>query len=199
MFSGIVEATSKVLSTQIRQDAITVKVERPSDFEDIKSGDSISSNGVCLTVENFDQKTLQFTLGAETLRVLKINPETLNGQIWNLERSLRFGDRVHGHLVTGHVESLGTVVKAEAWGDSWLLQVEVPQSLRRYIWPKGSIALHGVSLTVNKFENGIVEVCLIPETLKRTNLGTLKVGDLIHVETDYLAKAYFQGKDHGLS
>ena len=199
MFSGIVEATSRVLSSKPLDRAVTVYVERPFEFQDLKIGDSIACNGICLTVEGFDEKQIQFTLGAETLCLLQLNPETLIGQVWNLERSLKFGDRVHGHLVTGHVEALGHVMFSEALGDSWILRVQVPSFLRRYLWAKGSVALHGVSLTVNRFENDEIEVCLIPETLKRTNLRSLSVGSPVNLETDYLAKAYFQGRDHGLS
>ncbi|MFN8792640.1 MAG: riboflavin synthase [Bdellovibrionales bacterium] len=199
MFSGIVEATSRVLSSKLLDHAVTVHVERPSDFQDLKIGDSVACNGVCLTIEGFDEHQLQFTLAAETLRLLQLDPQALVGQIWNLERSLKFGDRVHGHLVTGHIEALGRVVFSEALGDSWILRVQVPSSLRRYLWAKGSVALHGVSLTVNHFEADTVEVCLIPETLKRTNLRSLSVGSPVNLETDYLAKAYFQGRDHGLS
>lgn len=198
MFSGIVEATSEVLFVEKRANVVRVKVSRPADFMDIKTGDSISCNGVCLTVETFDSETIQFSLANETLQLLKINSDELLGKIWNLERSLMFGDRVHGHLVTGHVEAVGTVVRSEAVGESWFLDVKVPGNMARYIWKKGSIALQGVSLTVNEFSNQVVSVCLIPETLKRTNLKLLQLGQAINVETDYLAKAYFQGRDHEL-
>ncbi len=198
MFSGIVEATVQVLFVEKRENVVRVQVSRPTDFNDIKTGDSISCNGVCLTVEEFDSEKMQFSLANETLNLLKIDAEKLPGQTWNLERSLKFGDRVHGHLVTGHVEALGEVVRSEAVGESWFLDVKIPAHAKRYLWKKGSVALHGVSLTVNEFSDNIVSVCLIPETLKRTNLAELKTGQLINVETDYLAKAYFQGQDHEL-
>ena len=194
MFSGIVEATGKVLSIEKRENVVQVQLSKPNDFNDLKIGDSISCNGVCLTVEKFSETSMQFSLANETLTVLKIQPDKLLGQTWNLERSLRFGDRVHGHLVTGHVEFLGEVVRSEAVGESWFLDVKVPEEAKLYIWKKGSIALQGVSLTVNEFSNQIISVCLIPETVKRTNLGELKLGQMINVETDYLAKAYFQSQ-----
>ena len=194
MFSGIVEATGKVLSVEKRENVVQVQLSKPTDFNDLKIGDSISCNGVCLTVEKFSENTIQFSLANETLTVLKIEADKLLGQTWNLERSLRFGDRVHGHLVTGHVEFLGEVVRSEAVGESWFLDVKVPAQAKQFIWKKGSVALHGVSLTVNEFSNKIISVCLIPETVKRTNLGELKLGQMINVETDYLAKAYFQSQ-----
>lgn len=198
MFSGIVEATAEVLSIEKRENVVRVILSKPPNFNDIRNGDSISCNGVCLTVETFDERAVQFSLAHETLEVLKIDSDGLVGQLWNLERSLRFGDRVHGHLVTGHVEALGEIVRSEPLGESWLLDVKVPEDVKRSLWKKGSVALHGVSLTVNNFSQGVVSVCLIPETLKRTNLSELKVGQFINVETDYLAKAYFQGRDHEL-
>lgn len=198
MFSGIVEATAEVLFVEKRENLVEVRVSRPSHFDDIRIGDSIACNGICLTVEKFDDQTIQFALANETLSLLKIQADLLKGQKWNLERSLRFGDRVHGHLVTGHVEALGQVVRSEALGESWLLDIKVPQSLARTIWKKGSIAVHGVSLTVNDFDQSTVNLCLIPETMKRTNLGDLKPGSFVHIETDYLAKAYFQGRSYEL-
>jgi riboflavin synthase len=198
VFSGIVEATAEVLFVEKRENLVEVRVSRPSHFDDIGIGDSIACNGICLTVEKFDDRTIQFALANETLSLLKIQADLLKGQKWNLERSLRFGDRVHGHLVTGHVEALGQVVRSEALGESWLLDIKVPQSLARTIWKKGSIAVHGVSLTVNDFDKSNVNLCLIPETIKRTNLGDLKPGKFVHIETDYLAKAYFEGRSYEL-
>ena len=107
----------------------------------------------------------------------------------NLERSLRFGDRIHGHLVTGHVDSLGLVTRSEALGENWYLDAEISRNLMSYVWHKGSITLNGVALTVNEVKGQIVSVCLIPETLKRTNLALIKAGNYINVEPDYMAKA----------
>ena len=123
MFSGIVEATVQVLFIEKRENVVRVQVSRPTNFDDIKIGDSISCNGACLTVEEFDSEKMQFSLANETLNLLKIDAEKLLGQTWNLERSLRFGDRVHGHLVTGHVEALGEVVRSEGVGESWFLEL----------------------------------------------------------------------------
>ncbi len=193
MFSGIVEAVQPILSVQKGSGPlIRVKVKKPNDFNDLKNGDSIATDGVCLTVENFDQETMTFALAAETLRVLQWapeNPDFLLGKKLNLERSLRFGDRIHGHLVTGHVDSLGRVVRSEGLGENWFLDVEVADSILPFIWKKGSITLNGVSLTVNEVKGAVVSVGLIPETLKRTNLGELKVGGFVNVEPDYMAKA----------
>ena len=189
MFSGIVEAVMPILSSQELVNAYRIQIKKPSDFNDIKLGDSIACDGVCLTVEAFDEQQMTFALAAETIRVLKWNPANWLGKRINLERSLRFGDRIHGHLVTGHVDSLGTVRRADLEGESFFLDVEVADSILPYVWKKGSITLNGVSLTVNEILGSVVSVCLIPETLKRTNLGDVKVQGTLNVEPDYMARA----------
>jgi riboflavin synthase len=189
MFSGIVEAVMPIESSEELQNAYRIKIKKPSDFNDIKLGDSIACDGVCLTVEAFDDKQMTFALAAETIKVLNWNPQSWIGKQVNLERSLRFGDRIHGHLVTGHVDSLAKVTRAALDGESFFLDVQVADSILPYVWKKGSVTLNGVSLTVNELEGNTISVCLIPETLKRTNLGEVKVGGVINVEPDYMARA----------
>lgn len=193
MFSGIIESLQPVLTVQKGTGAlIRVKVQKPEQFDDLKDGDSIATDGVCLTVEGFTNESITFALAAETLKVLcwsPENPEALLGRKFNLERSLRFGDRIHGHLVTGHVDSIGKVSRSEGVGENWFLDIEVMDSILPFVWSKGSITLNGVSLTVNEVKGNTISVGLIPETLKRTNLGELKVGSHVNVEPDYMAKA----------
>jgi len=193
MFSGIVESVQPILSVQKGTGPILrAKIQKPNDFNDLKIGDSISIDGVCLTLEAFDAETLTFALAAETLKVLRWpfeNPESLVGRPVNLERSLRFGDRIHGHLVTGHVDSLGVVKRSQCEGENLFLDVQVEKSILPFLWKKGSITLNGVSLTVNELADDVVSVCLIPETLKRTNLASVAVGSYVTVEPDYMAKA----------
>lgn len=189
MFSGIVESVMPIESSEELHNAYRIKVKKPSEFNDIKLGDSIACDGVCLTVEAFDDKQMTFALAAETIKVLSWNPQSWIGKKFNLERSLRFGDRIHGHLVTGHVDSLGEVTKSSLEGESLFLDVKVKESILPYVWKKGSVTLNGVSLTVNELKGDVVSVCLIPETVKRTNLGDLKVGSSVNVEPDYMARA----------
>jgi riboflavin synthase len=189
MFSGIVEAVEPILVTQNLPGVVRIDIKKPPQFNDLRIGDSIAVNGVCLTIEAFTDQAMTFALAAETLLILKLDASRLQGQRVNLERSLRMGDRIHGHLVTGHVDSLGRVSRTEGQGESWFLDVEVSAALLALIWKKGSITLHGVSLTMNEVKGQVVSVCLIPETLKRTNLKDLKVGDFVNVEPDYFAKA----------
>ena len=194
MFSGIIEQQSEILDVVEKQTSVQITVRRPKTFDDLKLGDSIATNGVCLTVENLQSTTMQFTLGQETLKFL--DRAFINWKILklNLERSLKFGDRVHGHLVTGHVDQLGEVIESFASGECWLLKIKLFDG-QGVVWKKGSIAINGISLTVNEVETtaeGLYfSVCLIPETIKKTNLADYRIGDLVMIETDYLAKAYF--------
>jgi riboflavin synthase len=184
MFSGIVEAKSKIVEIKNFDQAVRIWVTKPISFNDLKIGDSICTNGICLTVEKFDQNTIQFCLGQETLKILGESFSSWNQHELNLERSLQFGSRVHGHLVTGHVDSLCTI--------------QVPDQLRTFFWKKGSVCLNGVSLTVNSFDQKILKVCLIPETIGATNLVSYAVGQKMNLEADYLAKAYIYSKGSSL-
>lgn len=196
MFSGIVEASSPVLEyQQTDKKLFRLKVQKPVFFDDLKTGDSIAVNGVCLTVVDFNSKSVSFDLAQETLSVTGWSEKPLQvGQLLNLERSLRLGDRIHGHLLSGHVDRVAEVVGAEPLDEStWSLQVQLgdTKAAAPYVWKKGSIGLSGVSLTVNSYIEGVVEVCLIPETLKLTNLKQFKKGDRINIEFDWMAKALF--------
>lgn len=201
MFSGIIEATSPILVLEPGDQTLRLVMERPHEFSDIQLGDSIAVNGVCLTLESFDATTMSFSLGAESIKVLELSqPKKLLKVPVNLERSLKFGDRIHGHLVSGHVDFVAPVVKSEALGDNWILRVRLRDGLKTAVWKKGSLTLHGVSLTVNEVDGSEVEVCLIPETIKRTNLAQLKIGDLVNIEMDWMAKGLMQALEgQGLS
>lgn len=199
MFAGIIEAQSRVLSfrAEVQPDEphptlAHITVEKPVEFNDLKTGDSICVDGVCLTVENKNPEqdsVLEFSLGRETLAVTGWSSETLLNKTVNLERSLKFGDRVHGHFVSGHVDATAEVLSLSGEG-SVVVEVQVPAPLRPLIYKKGSVALNGTSLTVNEIsDSGVLSVCLIPETLKRTNLGQLKAGARVNIEVDQFARA----------
>lgn len=188
MFSGIVEAQSEIVSTSSQPGILRITVQKPVDFSDIKPGDSIAVNGICLTVEKYDQSKIEFALAAETLRVTGWSESSLRTSKVNLERSLRMGDRVHGHFVSGHVDAMGRVEARREIGGSIELDIAFPEALKPYIWKKGSWAVNGVSLTVNEVRNNSASVCLIPETLERTNLSILKSGDSVTIEVDPLAR-----------
>lgn len=192
MFSGIVESVQPLLKVRKGQgQLVRFDLKKPSEFNDLKIGDSIAVNGICLTVEAFSDQEITFALAAETLKILgetEDSAEKLIGKYFNLERSMKFGDRIHGHLVTGHVDSLGKVVRSDKVGENLFLDVEVQESIAPFIWRKGSITLNGVSLTINEIAGNVLSVCLIPETIKRTNLGHYKLGEFLNVEPDYFAK-----------
>lgn len=190
MFSGIIEAIGQVEHVKKGSDSLVIQVQKPSFFNDLSIGDSIAVNGVCLTVESFSESRMEFTLAAETLHVTRWRPETLQQSFVNLERSMKLDQRVHGHFVLGHVDGLAKIRRVNPVGDSIVLEVELPSSYTPYIWPKGSVTLNGVSLTINKTKGGILEVCLIPETLRRTNLVGLKEHDFITFEVDSMARAF---------
>ncbi len=188
MFSGIVESQARVLSVQPSEGLLRIVVERPAEFTDLRTGDSICTNGVCLTVEAFDAEKVTFALGAETLKITGWSAEQLDGAMVNLERSLRFGDRMHGHMVSGHVDATGEIAAVEDLGGSVQIDIKTPAQLLPYVWKKGSWAVNGVSLTVNDVKEGVVSVCLIPETLKRTNLGNIRAGAHVNLEIDMMAR-----------
>lgn len=198
MFSGIVESQKPLVDCWKQADVLRVSIEKPKEFNDLSVGDSIAVNGVCLTLEDFDRDQMSFALAAETLQLTQWTAQELKGQIVNLERSLGLGSRIHGHLVLGHVDAMGRVVEKNFMAESGFLDIELPGYLAHYVWKKGSVALNGVSLTINQVAKApqndriVLSLCLIPETLKRTNLGLLELGNLITVEVDNMARGLIQ-------
>lgn len=195
MFSGIVETSSQIVESFWRNELVQICIKKPQNFNDLSIGDSISVNGVCLTVEKFSEDLIQFALAAETLQITQWTPASLQGATVNLERSLRLNDRVHGHFVTGHVDGVVQIKDIERLKESEIWIMTLPKGKRQFFWPKGSIALNGVSLTLNTVDAEEFSVCLIPETLKRTNLGSLEVGQSVLVEFD----SYARGMVHWFS
>jgi riboflavin synthase len=154
-------------------------------MSDVQIGDSIAVNGVCLTAVNFDKTHFEAHVSKETLNctVGLDAPREVN-----LEKALRLSDRLGGHLVSGHVDGVGQVVRFEPVGDCWLLMVRAPHALSRYIAVKGSIAIDGVSLTVNHVEQDTFSMNLIPHTLENTTLKNLGIGSRVNLEVDLIAR-----------
>jgi riboflavin synthase len=188
MFSGIVETTALVQSARRDGEVMRLWVRKPSDFSDLNRGDSIAVDGVCLTLEEQTSEAMLFALGPETLKVTGWTLDGVKERVVNLERSLRLGDRIHGHLVTGHVDARTPVRAVESDTETTVLWIEIPKALSSLIWPKGSVTVNGVSLTVNQVQDGAFSVGLIPETLKRTNLNTVRSGSTVNLEADNLAR-----------
>ncbi len=188
MFSGIIEGRCRVREIEGRRRGLRVVFE----FENLKDfyvGQSISIDGVCLTVENFRDNLAEFFLSDETLMVTKFGRVLNEGYICNYERSIRFGDRIDGHFVLGHVDGIGEITEILDFGeDGWEIRVRIPDDLLKFVARKGSIALDGTSLTVNSVEKNEVKIRLIPQTLKITAFLHRKVGDLLNVEVDILAR-----------
>ncbi len=191
MFTGLIEATAKVLKVEPQKSGnIEITVEKPSIFSDLKHGHSVAHNGVCLTIkdenpENLDELT--YDLGLETLKVTTFM-NIKEGDILNLERPLMMGERLHGHLVTGHVDEVAEVEKVEAVKDGCSVIFICGLTKSDFTWAKGSIVMDGVSLTINEVLTGGLSVCLVPETLIKTNLSSLIAGDKVNIEYDFYAK-----------
>ncbi len=189
MFSGIIAAVGHITKLAPRNDGTpTVRLTVDAGglgLDDVNQGDSIACNGVCLTV--VDRQGNDFCVD--------VSPETLSCTIGldvpgpiNLEKALRLADRLGGHLVSGHVDGVGEVIRFDPVGDNRLLEIRAPQSLSRYIARKGSITVNGVSLTTNSVEGACFSINLIPHTLEATTLGGLKVGGKVNLEIDLIAR-----------
>jgi riboflavin synthase len=197
MFSGIVETQSKLTFSQVEDhlnsesnlntQKLRIRIEKPIDWSDLKRGDSIALNGICLTLETFSETELEFILGPETLKVIQSVEEFFSRPI-NLERSLLVSSRIHGHLVLGHVDGMAKVVISQGQNNIHYLSILLPESFAPLVWYKGSISLSGVSLTINQVHGSQVDVCLIPETVRATNLTHYQVGNLIPFEIDNMAR-----------
>lgn len=184
MFTGIVEAKGKVKSASTKGALKEVAVSVPSSWK-LSPGQSVAVDGVCLTVVKRAAGSMTAELMGETLKKTT-GPEWKKGRVVNLERALRFGDRLDGHLVLGHVEGVASVARIEKDGASRRLTLRVPRALFARVREKGSVAVNGVSLTVAKKAGMGVELALVPYTLAHTNLGALRTGDAVNLETDAL-------------
>lgn len=189
MFSGIVETQSDLLSLTATPPSAKLTLSRPANWNDIKIGDSIAVNGVCLTLEASEPNVMHFSLGPETLQITNWLEHLQKVKSVNVERSLKVGDRLHGHFVLGHVDEMGRLESRKELGDSLELWISYSDSFKNFIWRKGSVAVNGVSLTVNVVESNKFQVVLIPETLRQTNLGRMAMGDAICLEADFFARA----------
>ncbi len=187
MFTGLVEESGRVVEFSAYCGQHVLRVEAQRVLDGLALGDSIAVNGCCLTVAAREGNVLQFDLLAETRRVTSL-AALVPGSRVNLERSLAYGGRMGGHFVTGHVDAVGTIEAFEPRGADHYLGVKVPAGAGRYLIPKGSIAIDGVSLTVAEAGADSVGVWLIPHTLAVTNLHTRRVGDIVNLEFDVLGK-----------
>lgn len=192
MFTGIVEELGEVLRLMPGAGAWRLLVKAEGVLDGCSIGSSLAVNGVCLTVVECAGSTLAFDLGPETLRTTAL-PDLGPGAPVNLERPLRLGAPVGGHLVQGHVDGVGQVVAVAQERDTVRMRITVPAlALERYLIPKGSVAVDGVSLTVAALEPGRFEVMLIPHTLAVTTLGRRTAGDRVNLEMDLIGKYLYR-------
>jgi len=188
MFTGLVEDVGTVVRADRRSDALVLAI-RPARVAvgELAVGESVCHDGACLTVTDVGRETYSVLAGGETLARTTLGGLRVGGRV-NLERSLRVGDRLGGHWVTGHIDGTGELAARDDRGSNLVLGIRVPRALLRYIVEKGSIAVAGVSLTVNAVEPDGFSVAIIPHTRDHTTLGDLALGDRINLEVDILAK-----------
>ncbi len=193
MFSGIITQCGRIQAVfDVGLDrTLTLAVADPHFWHDVHVGDSLAVNGCCLTVVTLGTQTATVQLTAETLRCTTLD-QCRVGDTVHLEKSLLLSDRVHGHLVQGHVDGIGIVTRTTLEGLAVVLEVALPLALAKYVVEKGSITLNGVSLTLNRVQGADISIHLIPHTQQVTTLTTLQKGDSVNVETDMLAKYLYK-------
>ena len=188
MFTGLIETTAEISGRDISGKAGKLRLRPKKNFEKLVRGESIAVNGACLTLESWSSDgTLEFHTLEETLKRSNLGTIKIGGQV-NLERALQVGDRLGGHIVTGHIDSTAEFLGMRKQGDDIEYRVALPEELKPYMAPKGSIALDGVSLTLVNIGEDSFSVHLIPVTLEETALGHRQVGELINLEADLLGK-----------
>jgi len=187
MFTGLIEEIGEIKSIAKGAKSARITISAAKIMCGVALGDSISTNGVCLTVTTFDKNSFSVDVMAETIRssnLGKLKP----GSYVNLERALRVSDRLGGHIVSGHIDGVGTIVDIHTEENATWVSVETSKDILKYIIHKGSIAIDGISLTVAYVDENIFKVSIIPHTKGETTLVTKKIGDVVNLESDMMAK-----------
>ena len=187
MFTGIIEGTGRINKIERTGAGATINLSAGFSVEELKIGESIAINGVCLTVIKCDADGLVVELSPETLAKTSFQRIACGAKV-NLERPLRLNDRLGGHLVSGHVDGVGRLVGKRNEGNSVVMEFSVPSEFCKYLIPKGSVAIDGISLTVVEIHGNQFTVAVIPHTLEVTILGDKKIGDEVNLEFDLVAK-----------
>jgi len=187
MFTGIIQEKGIVKEISEAGEGLRISVARPESFQKVSNGESISVSGACLTVESFDSEALEFFLAEETLEKTWFNQIKQDDTV-NLERSLKAGDRLSGHIVQGHIETTSEVQEIEELEEGWNIKFSLPENIQDLVVHKGYVAVEGISLTITEVTNDSFSVTVIPETWKRTNLSEKKEGDKVNLETDMMGK-----------
>jgi riboflavin synthase len=187
MFTGIIEYIGTVDSLKANAEGGRLTIHAPSVTKHLEVSKSIAVNGCCLTVVSVEDERFSADLSGETLRKTSLG-EWKAGTRINLEQPLTAGKEFGGHIVLGHVDTIGRVARLESEGENWWYGVEVPESFARYIVPQGSITIDGISLTVARWNGRVAEVAVIPFTYEHTNIRDKKIGDAVNLEGDVLGK-----------
>ncbi len=191
MFTGIIEHLGTIEALELRDDGGRITIQAPNVAPSLAVSNSIAVNGCCFTVAALDKGTFSADLSGETIRKTSFGAqsgELKKGSRVNLEQPLTAGKEFGGHFVLGHVDGVGRVTQLMPEGENWWLGVKVPEEFARYVVPKGSITIDGISLTVARWHNRIAEIAVIPYTYEHTNLRDRKAGDAVNLEGDILGK-----------
>ena len=188
MFTGIISAIGEIAELEHRQGDVRLSIQAPElGFDDVRLGDSIACNGVCLTAVELIEKGFIADVSVETLSLTTIKYWNLNTRI-NLEKAMQASDRFGGHIVSGHVDGIGEVVSLYEDARSWRFTIKAPANLAKYIAQKGSITVDGTSLTVNAVKGSEFEMNIVPHTMIHTIISDYKVGTKVNLEVDLIAR-----------
>ena len=187
MFTGIIEEIGTVLNLSKDNNAAKIKIKAEKIFEDINIGDSISVNGLCLTVSTIDKNT--FTADIMPVSLEKSNLKSFYfGDKVNLERALKLKSRIGGHFISGHIDNTGEIIYLKRKDHSLLIEIVVSDNMKKFIIPEGSIAINGISLTIAQITSKGFIVSIVPHTLRETTLSSVKIGHIVNLEVDMIGK-----------
>ena len=187
MFNGIIKNTGTIKHIKKSKNSLMLSIHSNLKLKKNSLGESISCDGVCLTLTSKKKKDLTFYLSNETIKRSNFSKIKI-GKIINMEKSLKYGDNISGHYTQGHVDTVGKILNIKIVDKTWIIQIKIPKQFNKYIVEKASININGVSLTISKKKNKYFEINIIPHTLKLTNLKNLKVKDLVNIEFDIFGK-----------
>ncbi len=201
MFNGIVETTGKIIECITHNNSQTISIDfnnkylSKMKYNEIKIGDSVSINGACLTINKINNNQYWFDISPETLNLTTFRSLKRDDYV-NIEFPLTINKLISGHLISGHIDSVGKIKKIDNMDNSWNFLIEVDKSIIKYLTKKGSVAIDGVSLTINEIKKNILSLMIIPHTYENTIIKYYKIGRLVNIETDLIIK-YLEKINHG--
>lgn len=187
MFTGLIETTGTILKIDRKGTSVVIAVRPECDSFDVRNGDSVAINGACLTIEKHNDSVLSFSAVRETLNRTTLGSSTIGTKV-NMERALKVGDRLDGHMVLGHVDGIGVISDDQDMNGSILRTIKVPSELRPFMAEKGSVTVDGISLTIAKSTIDSITISFIPVTLEKTTMLSKKAGDPVNLECDLIAR-----------